>query len=203
MGIIEDNLHPKVLKNQLFIKAVDWLIDTKAVDSQKDLAAITKIQEPTLSNIRNDKKVVSDGTIRKLLDAFPGVFNMEYFRGHSIYMTTEELISCTPRPDDNEHPQQQINLPDYSSLLNAAISAKDETISSYQQQLASKDELVQTLQNQLADKDMIISSKDEHIATLKRRIAELHDELNKRIGQDITGYPFTIGVSEDQQSAQK
>ena len=94
MEIIADNLHPKVLKNRLFINAIDYLIDERIVDDQKGIAARTGITEAALSNIRNDKKVVSDKTIRKFLEGFPNIFNPEYFKGQNIYMTMKEAIDA-------------------------------------------------------------------------------------------------------------
>jgi len=90
MEIIEDNLHPKVLKNRLFINAIDYLIEQKVVEDQKGVSARTGITEAALSNVRNDKKIVSDKTIRKFIEGFPGIFNPAYFRGENIYMTLKE-----------------------------------------------------------------------------------------------------------------
>ena len=86
MEIIEDNLHPKVLKNRLFINAIDYLIEQKVVEDQKGVSARTGITEAALSNVRNDKKIVSDKTIRKFIEGFPGIFNPAYFRGENIYI---------------------------------------------------------------------------------------------------------------------
>lgn len=94
MEIIEDNLHPKVLKNRLFINAIDHLIEQKVVEDQKGVSARTGITEAALSNVRNDKKIVSDKTIRKFIEGFPGIFNPAYFRGENIYMTLKEAAEA-------------------------------------------------------------------------------------------------------------
>lgn len=94
MEIIEDNLHPKVLKNRLFINAIDHLIEQKVVEDQKGVSARTGITESALSNVRNDKKIVSDKTIRKFIEGFPGIFNPAYFRGENIYMTLKEAAEA-------------------------------------------------------------------------------------------------------------
>ena len=94
MEIIEDNLHPKVLKNRLFINAIDYLIEQKVVEDQKGVSARTGITEAALSNVRNDKKIVSDKTIRKFIEGFPGIFNPAYFRGENIYMTLKEAAEA-------------------------------------------------------------------------------------------------------------
>lgn len=116
MGIIEDNLHPKVLKNRLFVNAVDYLIDENVVEDQKGVSARTGITEAALSNIRNDKKIVSDKTIRKFLDGFPGIFNPAYFKGDNIYMLVEDAVNAkmdaqkTVSPSEDDPTKQLIEM---------------------------------------------------------------------------------------------
>jgi hypothetical protein len=122
MEIIEDNLHPKVLKNRLFITAVDYLIDQKVVEDQKGVSVRTGITAAALSNIRNDKKIVSDKTIRKFLEGFPGIFNPAYFKGENIYMTLNEAVEAKMDAEEQKRkvseqltPQPQV--PDYIQKL--------------------------------------------------------------------------------------
>lgn len=194
MEIIEANLHPKVLKNQLFIKAVDWLIDNGCVANQKELAAITKIQEPTLSNIRNDRKVVSDKTIRKLLDAFPGIFNPEYFRGQNIYMTMAELIEANYEADKLAKSEPSADIPDMSSVFNSALAKADETIESLKRELLTKDDLIHSLRDQLAIKDQLIAEQKARLIDY-RRIIDSKDEFSN--------YPFPIGAAEGDKRQRK
>jgi peptidoglycan hydrolase CwlO-like protein len=91
--------------------------------------------------------------------------------------------------------KSQLPLPDYTSLLNAALSAKDETIASYQKQLQvtekrleDKDSTVETLRAQIAD-------KDDHIATLKARVAELRRIIDANNLMDAA-YPFPVGAAD-------
>lgn len=116
MEIIADNLHPKVLKNRLFVNAVDYLIDENVVEDQKGVSVRTGITEAALSNIRNDKKIVSDKTIRKFLDGFPGIFNPAYFKGDNIYMLVEDAVNAkmdaqkTVRTSEEESTAQLIEM---------------------------------------------------------------------------------------------
>lgn len=81
------------LGNELFALAVEWLYDHNKVADQKELAQVTGITETTISRILNDKvKKPSDATVRKLLNAFPGLFNPNYFRGKNIYMLMSDVI---------------------------------------------------------------------------------------------------------------
>ena len=135
MEIISDNLHPKVLKNRLFINAVDYLIDEKIVDDQKGISARTGIMEATLSNIRNDKKIVSDKTIRKFIESFPNIFNPEYFKGQNIYMTMKEAIEAKiyaeGRKRDEIVTEPQPEVPDYVKRLceeSARLATRNEML---------------------------------------------------------------------------
>lgn len=81
------------LGNELFALAVEWLYDHNKVADQKELAQVTGITETTISRILNNKvKKPSDATVRKLLNAFPGLFNPNYFRGKNIYMLMSDVI---------------------------------------------------------------------------------------------------------------
>lgn len=178
MGIIEDNLHPKVLKNQLFISAVDWLIDHKKVENQKELAAVTKIQEPTLSNIRNDKKIVSDKTIRKLIESFPGLFNPDYFRGQSVWMLMQDLME---EKDKTETPK---NVP----------SNIGDVMELYAQRVRLVDDLRQSLKEELAEvraikEDMQTAVNDFRDAT--NRLTQALKSLNEQ-------RPLSIGIAADE-----
>ena len=178
MGIIEDNLHPKVLKNQLFISAVDWLIDHKKVENQKELAAVTKIQEPTLSNIRNDKKIVSDKTIRKLIESFPGLFNPDYFRGQSVWMLMQDLME---EKDKTETPK---NVP----------SNIGDVMELYAQRVRLVDDLRQSLKEEMAEvraikEDMQTAVNDFRDAT--NRLTQALKSLNEQ-------RPLSIGIAADE-----
>lgn len=178
MGIIEDNLHPKVLKNKLFISAVDWLIDHKKVENQKELAAVTKIQEPTLSNIRNDKKIVSDKTIRKLIESFPGLFNPDYFRGQSVWMLMQDLME---EKDKTETPK---NVP----------SNIGDVMELYAQRVRLVDDLRQSLKEELAEvraikEDMQTAVNDFRDAT--NRLTQALKSLNEQ-------RPLSIGIAADE-----
>ena len=149
MGIIEDNLHPKVLKNKLFISAVDWLIDHKKVENQKELAAVTKIQEPTLSNIRNDKKIVSDKTIRKLFESFPGLFNPNYFRGQSVWMLMQDLMEEKAKTETPKNVPSDIG--DVMELYAQRVRLVDDLRQSLKEELAEVRAIKEDMQTAVND----------------------------------------------------
>ena len=184
MEIIEDNLHPKVLKNRLFINAVDYLIEQGVVDDTKGVSSITGITEATLSNIRNDKKIVSDKTIRKFLDGFPDIFNPTYFKGQNIYMTIKEAIDARIYAEEQKQKEDDTPAPqaiDYTFLIEKAV----------EKATAYADKTIAILEKQLAD-------KDKQIADLRSRVRELEMLINSQsFGKAIEKSPFPVGVADD------
>jgi chaperonin cofactor prefoldin len=184
MEIIEDNLHPKVLKNKLFINAVDYLIEQGIVEDKKGVSSRTGITEAALSNIRNDKKIVSDKTIRKFLDGFPDIFNPAYFKGQNIYMTLKELMEAKMYADEQKRKEDDTPAPqaiDYTFLIEKAV----------EKATAYADKTIATLEKQVAD-------KDKQIADLRSRVRELEMFINSQsLGNAIEKSPFPVGVAED------
>ena len=153
-------------RNERFLVAVDYLFKENLVRNQTDLCQKVGIGVASYSRIKTGVRIVSDDTIRKLNDAFGGIFNMAYFRGDS-----ETLLA------NIQEPAQELPAPviDNGSILNALIAAKDETID--------------VMAKQLKDKESIIQAKDDLIKTLQVQLDKLQKELkNQRLGD----YRFNI-----------
>ena len=185
MEVIGDNLHPKVLKNRLFINAVDYLIEKKIVHDQKSISEKTGIMEATLSNIRNDKKIVSDKTIRKFLENFPGIFNPDYFKGQNIYMTIKDVIDAKIVEEDKKQKEKELSIPttDISVLIEKAV----------EKATAYADKAIAALEDQ-------VSEKDARIRMLEDRIRELEAFSNIHTNP-LKDYPFEIGVAKPKDSS--
>ena len=163
----------------------------------KQLAEMSGISQNTFTRIkRNEVKEVDIETFRKLNAAFENRYNAQWFRGDSPYMLVKD--------HQNAQKERQAIIPDYTSLLNSALAAKDETIASYQKQLQvtekrleDKDATIESLRAQIAD-------KDDHIATLKARVAELRRIIDANNLMDAA-YPFPVGTADgnEQQSKRK
>lgn len=143
------------------------------ITSQKHLAEVLKVQRTGLSSAFNGNVTnLTDNLFKKICAAFPGVFNLDYLlTGEGSLLTTEEEV----HNEDNErlyNPQPIDN----SSLVNAIIAAKDETIASLHRELDAKNETI-TLQ--------------------RSRIAALERQLAAATTGDLSRYPFTIGAAED------
>ena len=72
---------------------------------------------------------------------------------------------------------------DQSSLVNAALAAKDETIEAFRDQITAK--------------DTVIQAKDELIANLRQQIATLQQQLHAAKEDELfNNFPFQKGVSD-------
>ena len=199
-------------KNQFFKQAFDWLYQQKMAIDQADIAQKTGISPTTISRIMNHGVGRPDEkTIRKLNAAFDNIFNPDFLRGQSEKMLMEELS-----PDSNaiNSNQQQLSsiIPDYGSMTNAIIAAKDDAIMALKKESVAKDDTIIALRGQLKDKDAIIISKDAElkekdarladkqamITNLQERITELKQQLSVyRSKELLSEYPFKIGAADD------
>lgn len=179
-----------------FREMLNDIAATDGITKFNQLAEMTGINAVTFTRIKNNEiKSVSVETFNKLNAAFGNRYNLRWFQGDSPYMMMEEYLAAN---------KSQLPLPDYTSLLNSALAAKDETIASYQRQLEvtekrleDKDATIESLRGQLAD-------KDDHIATLKARIAELRRIIDAHNLTDaIMPYPMGSAESDKRQTKRK
>ena len=140
------------------------------VHTQTDFANILKMTRPAISAAMNGNEAyLTDSLFNKICAAFQGVFNLDYLlTGEGSLLSIEEEVkneNIEKMPD-----QQSI---DHSSLVNAALAAKDETI--------------KTLEGRLRDKDRIIQLLENEVRGLK---------LDAEMQRSISGYPMSNLVSE-------
>ena len=154
------------LRNEIFAHVLDWLIQNNKVEDQKDLALKTGISQNTISRIMTGKVEPSDDTLRKLNATFGNIFNMQYLRGESIVMLIEDVAYYKSHPGElnkliNGEGDNKI---DQSSLVNAVLAAKDETIAALREQIQAKDELIAALRQQIATlQQQLHAAKDEEL----------------------------------------
>jgi len=142
------------------------------ITSQKHLAEVLKVQRTGLSSAFNGNVAnLTDNLFKKICAAFPGVFNLNY-------LLTGEGDLLTPEEEVHNEDYEKLYNPqpiDQSSLINALLAAKDETIESLKRELAAK---------------------DETIALQRSRIADLERQTAASTLSDLSGYPFAIGAAE-------
>jgi hypothetical protein len=99
------------------------------------------------------------------------VFNLDYLlTGKGSLLTIGEEVHN--KENEKLYNPQPI---DQSSLINALLAAKDETIESLKRELAAK---------------------DETIALQRSRIADLERQTSASTLSDLSSYPFAIGAAE-------
>ncbi|MCR5064951.1 MAG: helix-turn-helix domain-containing protein [Bacteroidales bacterium] len=135
----------KIIKNERFRNAIDCLYAQKLIESDVDAANKIGISKSGLSRLLNDRKGVSVETLRKMNDAFGGIFNMAYFRGESDYMLVEDAAAETSAP----YPTTSQPDSDILELYARMIRKLDDTRVELQKEIAEvrqlKDELRLTI----------------------------------------------------------
>jgi transcriptional regulator with XRE-family HTH domain len=141
------------------------------IHTQADFADEIRYNRAYLSSAMNgNEKNLTNKLFNNICEAFPGVFNLEYLlTGKGSLLTIEEEVK-------SEEIERQNNLIDQSSLINAALAAKDETIAALRDQLSTKDEL---------------------IAVLRQQIELLKQQVTKAQAEDyLKDFQFAPGVAE-------
>ena len=128
--------------------------------------------------MNGDEKYLTDSLFKNICEAYKGVFDLNYLlTGEGSLLTIEEEVH-------NEEYEKLYNPQpiDQSSLVNALLTSKDETIDSLKSRIAD-------LQRTIADKEEIIKARDSRILELERRIAQSNAD-------DLSHYHFPIGAAE-------
>lgn len=147
------------------------------IHTQLELAEVIHVTRPALSSAMNGNEAyLTKNLFQKICAAFPGVFDLDYL------LTGNGSLLSNDKADHEEI--KTSNVLDQSSLVNAAIAAKDETIINLK-------ERIKELQRTIDDKVEIIKARDALIITLERQLAAATTG-------DISHYPFTVGAAEYQ-----
>ena len=134
--------------------------------------------------MNGDEKYLTDSLFKNICEAYKGVFDLNYLlTGDGDLLTLEEEVHNEEY--EKLYNPQPIN---QSSLINAAIAAKDEAIASLKRELQTKNDIIQSLREQ-------ISAKDQLIAEQKGRLIEYRRIIDSHNG--ISDYPFPIGAAEN------
>lgn len=155
-------------RNDRIIQVMDHLITEKKVENQKDLAIKAKIQESTLSNIRNKIKRVSPRTINKICAAFPGYLNPLYMLANEPYMLMEDVIYY------REHPEEDIFSDKYVPF------DQREKVKTPKKDATGAIELYSQLIKELEDMRHQLSSELEDVRTVKAALDREREELKKQ-----------------------
>ena len=178
-------------RNNNFAAALDYLKRNKGIKTQNELAKRMGVSKDTITRIIKAYTPVTEDAITKFQTATGCIFNLQWLRGESDVMMTEDLeVKSVSEPYPT--PQSAL-MPDYSSITNAMIAAKDDAIESL------KRELVKTE----ASAKRELAAKDELIKSLQQQVADLRAALALQQTKDSLGnYPFTVGVADKDEISQ-
>lgn len=162
MAEIIKDLKRKERLNQVYRHLFSYF----GIKSKTDFADAIHLQRTGLSAAMNGNKAyLTNNLFTKICAAYPGVFNLDY-----LLTGNGELLL------EHHEPEQQTSEPiDHSSLVNALLASKDETIASHQRTIAA-------LEQQISTDRQLITSLRQQIEYLKTH--------------QIPDYPFNIGVAD-------
>lgn len=208
-----DNIN---LKKERVNAAFNFLREHGYLHTQKDMAEAIGSTPPNISRmLAGDAKVLTDNICVRIQRAYP-VISANWL----IHGDGDMLIM-------NNNTERQMMMPDPSSVTNAIIASKDETIAEKDARIedikatiaekdariADKDAIILNLQGQLRDKDATIADREativdlrEQLADHREQLADLRRQLSAYQSKDLLEkYPFQMGAADegDRPSAEK
>lgn len=200
-----DNIN---LKKERVNAAFNFLREHGYLHTQKDMAEAIGSTPPNISRmLAGDPKVLTDNICVRVQRAYP-VISANWL----IHGDGDMLIM-----DNNT--ERQMMMPDPSSVTNAIIASKDETIAEKDARLAEKDARIEAikatiaekdarivdkdamilnLQGQLRDKDATIADREATIVDLREQLADLRRQLSAYQSKDLLEkYPFQMGAADE------
>lgn len=148
-------------------QAVTWLKQNKNL-LQKDIADKMGMSEVAFSN-----------GMKRIQQKFDEDFIIKFHQATEEIFSLDWLLNGTAPKFTNELSKPKVSEPqtiDHSSLVNAALAAKDETIAALREQIQAKDEL---------------------IAALRQQIELLQQQSNAVDNEELfDNYPFPRGIAE-------
>ena len=166
-------------RQKRLIEVYEYLRKYYGIHTKTGFAEALHYGRTSMSAAMNgDEKYLTDSLFKNICEAYKGVFDLNYLlTGEGSLLTIEEEVH-------NEEYEKLYNPQpiDQSSLVNALLASKDETIDSLKSRIAE-------LKDALAAKEEIIKARDARILELERRIAQINAE-------DISRYHFPIGAAE-------
>lgn len=179
-------------ENEVFKQMLDWIYANTEAHNQADVARKSGLFEATISRALNGKiKRVKQETLRKVNSAFGNVFNPAWIRGDSDIMLIADFTENNSNDLLNTAPSvspSSTDTPTTSSLINAALAAKDETIMSLKRELSAKDDLIAALREQIADRNQLMQTIRQQADDLTKKYNDLlqaHNNLLHRINVNI------------------
>jgi hypothetical protein len=173
-------------RQKRLIEVYEYLRKYYGIHTKTGFAEALHYGRTSMSAAMNgDEKYLTDSLFKNICEAYKGVFDLNYLLTGDGDLLTHEEEAHNEEYEKLYNPQPI----DQSSLINATIAAKDESIASLKRELRTKDDIIQALREQLATKDQLIAEQKTRLIEY-RRIIDSRDST-------LTNYPFPFGVAED------
>ena len=154
-----------------FNEAYNELKWRHVIEKQEDLAALLGTSRPNISAaLKGNPTVLTLKFLNRFYEKFKNIFRKEWLLKGEGNMLADA-------------PKESQPVIDQSSMVNAIIASKDETIA--------------TLQARIVDLERTIADKDTIIKDREARIVALECKLSAYATSDLDNYPFSVGVADD------
>lgn len=180
-------------KNELFMDAIEWLIDNGLAENQGDIAVKAGLGPNLISRIKNGHvKSVSDDAIRALCNRFKEL-NIDYLRGKS-----DDISSRRSALDDSLMVENAFEkkMGKYISNLETHISDLQKQIESLEKDREDKKEEIKNLNERIAVQKRAIDDIRSERENLKIENAKLRVQLDALQNGNGINYLFPIGVAD-------
>lgn len=180
-------------KNELFMDAIEWLIDNGLAENQGDIAVKAGLGPNLISRIKNGHvKSVSDDAIRALCNRFKEL-NIDYLRGKS-----DDISSRRSALDDSLMVENAFEkkMGKYISNLETHIADLQKQIESLEKDREDKKEEIKNLNERIAVQKRAIDDIRSERENLKIENAKLRVQLEAFQNGNGINYLFPIGVAD-------
>ena len=185
-------------KNELFMDAIEWLIDNGLAENQGDIAVKAGLGPNLISRIKNGHvKAVSDDAIRALCDRFREL-NIDYLRGKSDCISRQQLADMKADEALKEsrrlldanppHEPRRHSAMDDSFLLEKQFQKVYDGIAG---------QYIDELKERVEEQKKTIAILRDTIDVLKRENELLRQQLSKyQTDELLSHHPFPMGVAD-------
>lgn len=180
-------------KNELFMDAIEWLIDNGLAENQGDIAVKAGLGPNLISRIKNGHvKSVSNDAIRSLCNRFKEL-NIDYLRGKS-----DDISSRRSALDDSLMVENAFEkkMGKYISNLETHIADLQKQIESLEKDREDKKEEIKNLNERIAVQKRAIDDIRSERENLKIENAKLRVQLEAFQNGNGINYLFPIGVAD-------
>ena len=184
-------------KNELFMDAIEWLIDNGLAENQGDIAVKAGLGPNLISRIKNGHvKSVSDDAIRALCDGFREL-NIDYLRGKSDCISRQQAADMVLAESRRLLDANPPNEPRHHSAMDDSFLLEKQFQKVYDG-IAGRH--IEELKDRIEEQKQTISIQRDTIEYLKRENESLRQQLSKyQTDEILSHHPFPMGVADNEQ----